>query len=86
MVIPVEVYVRLKPGILDAEGKNVRKSLELLGIPTESVSSVKTYILRFDRDTEEAALAAAEEACRRLLANPVVHDYSIVVVREPVAE
>lgn len=79
MVYPVHVAVSLKPGVLDAEGKNVQKSLELLGIATQGVKSVKTYILYVDAESVEAATAVAEEACRRLLANPVVHDYSITV-------
>lgn len=81
MVYAVEVRVRLKPGVLDAEGKNIQKSLELLNIPVLSVSTVKTYVLLFDRASEEEAFEAAREACRRLLANPVVHDSSITLTR-----
>ncbi|MBP7559711.1 MAG: phosphoribosylformylglycinamidine synthase subunit PurS [Armatimonadetes bacterium] len=79
VVYPVHVAVSFKPGVLDAEGKNVQKSLELLGIATQSVKSVKTFVLSIDADSTEAATAVAEEACRRLLANPVVHDYTITV-------
>jgi phosphoribosylformylglycinamidine synthase subunit PurS len=79
---PVEVKVRLKPGVLDAEGKNVQKSLELLAIPVEGVKAVKTYWITFERASEAEALEAAEEACRRLLANPVVHDYTIRLLPE----
>lgn len=79
VVYPVHVAVSLKPGVLDAEGKNVQKSLELLGIATQSVKSVKTYTLYVNAESTEAAASVAEEACRRLLANPVVHDYSITV-------
>lgn len=79
MKFPIEVKVRLKPGVLDAEGKNVQKSLELLGIAVESVAAVKTYRIVFDRETEAEALEAARESCRRLLANPVVHDFTIVL-------
>ncbi len=82
MTYAVEVKVKLKPGVLDAEGKNIQKSLELLGIATRSVSSVKTYWLNLDRETEDEAVQAAKEACKRLLANPVVHDYSIRVLPE----
>ncbi len=82
MKFPIEIKVRLKPGVLDAEGKNVQKSLELLGVPAQSVSAVKTYWITFERPDEAAALEAANEACRRLLANPVVHDYTIRVLPE----
>jgi len=76
---PIEVKVRLKPGVLDAEGKNVQKSLELLGIAVDGVTAVKSYRIVFDRATQAEALEAAQESCRRLLANPVVHDFSIVL-------
>jgi phosphoribosylformylglycinamidine synthase subunit PurS len=79
---PIEIKVRLKPGVLDAEGKNVQKSLELLGVHVQSVAAVKTYWIVFERDAEAAAMEAAHEACRRLLANPVVHDYTIRVLPE----
>ena len=82
VTLQVEVHVRLKPGVLDAEGKNVQKSLELLGIPVDSVATTKVYRLTLERGSEAEAVAAAEESCRRLLANPVVHDYGILVVRD----
>jgi len=71
------VAVRLKPGVLDAEGKNVKKSLDLLDIAVEDVSFIKTYEIILERPSEQQARAAIEEACQRLLANPVVHDYEI---------
>ena len=71
------VAVRLKPGVLDAEGKNVKKSLDLLNIAVEDVSFIKTYEVILDKASEGEARAAMEEACQRLLANPVVHDYEI---------
>jgi phosphoribosylformylglycinamidine synthase len=73
------VAVRLKPGVLDAEGKNVQKALGLLAIPVESVSFVKTYEILLERNSRKEAEADVEEACRRLLANPVVHDYAVTV-------
>ena len=71
------VAVRLKPGVLDAEGKNVKKSLDLLKIVVEDVVAIKTYEITLERDSEAEARASIEEACHRLLANPVVHDYEI---------
>jgi phosphoribosylformylglycinamidine synthase len=73
------VAVRLKPGVLDAEGKNVQKALGLLAIPVESVSFVKTYEILLERNSRKEAEADVEEACRRLLANPVVHDYTVTL-------
>ncbi len=84
MKYATRVAVRLKPGVLDAEGKNVKKALDLLNIEVEDVASIKTYEVILDRPSEQEARATIEEACRRLLANPVVHDFEISL--RPVAE
>ena len=79
MKFVARVAVRLKPGVFDAEGKNVEKSLGLLGIPVESVSHVKTYEIVLERASRQEAEVAVEDACRRLLANPVVHGYTTAI-------
>ncbi len=73
------VQVKLKPGVLDAEGKTVEKALDLLGLEVDKVSFIKTYRLEITRQTEAEIQAAAEAACQKLLANPVVHEYSITL-------
>lgn len=73
------VAVRLKPGVFDAEGSNVEKSLGLLDIPVDSVTYVKTYEIVLDRPSRRHAEEALQEASRRLLANPVVHDFTITL-------
>ncbi len=70
-----EIKISLKEGIVDPEGENTKKSLELLGFRTVShVSSYKLYsvTLRNDSDGE----ATIEDMCRKLLANPAIHRYS----------
>lgn len=79
MTFNAKVSVRLKPGVVDAEGQNVKKALNLLGLEVDNVAFIKTYEVRLTRDTREMAQSALEEACRRLLANPVVHEYAIEV-------
>lgn len=76
----VEVIIRLKKGITDAEGETVQKSLELLGYATKKVESAKVYYVIVESKTEAEAKATVEEACERLLANPVINEYSIKVV------
>ena len=74
----VEVRVELKKGVADPEGKNTEKALGLLGIQVKNVKSVKLFSMEVDGDREKAQ-AVAEEACSRLLANPVIHNFSIEV-------
>ena len=79
MATEIEIRVGLKSGMADPEGANVEKALGLLGFDNiESVKSVKCYRVLIDGETKEA-LEQAEKMCQRLLANPVVHEYSISV-------
>ena len=81
MTTNIEVRVGLKKGMVDPEGANVKKALKLLGFDNvDAVESVKFYKITIDMD-EKSALKEAEKMCQRLLANPVVHEYSITVAK-----
>lgn len=72
----VEARIELKPGVIDAEGETVQKSLALLGFPVKGVRSVKVYDISVEAGSEKEAMAEVENACRKLLANPVIQNYS----------
>ena len=79
MATEIEIRIGLKSGMADPEGANVRKALGLLGFEKiGTVKSVKCYRMTFEGKPEDA-LEQAEKMCRRLLANPVVHEYEISV-------
>ena len=68
-----DVHVRLRPGIADPEGQTIGGGLRALGFPTvEEVRSGKLLRIAFEADDHDAAEAAVDEMCRRLLANPVM--------------
>jgi phosphoribosylformylglycinamidine synthase len=46
------------------------------------VQTEKVFDIHLDAASEEVARHRAEEMCKRLLANPVIHDYTIQVERE----
>ncbi|HEX7391959.1 MAG TPA: phosphoribosylformylglycinamidine synthase subunit PurS [Thermoplasmata archaeon] len=78
MVI-AEVRVELKKGVADPEGKNTLKALELLGFEgLKDVKTVKVFDIYMDGSQGEAE-KRVDEMCRRLLANPVIHNYSITI-------
>ena len=80
-MVKVEVRVSLKRGVLDAEGASTLKAMEILGFrDVRRVNVAKTFVLDLDAG-EGSARDRAEEVCRALLANPVIHDYKIEVVR-----
>ncbi len=77
-MVEAEIRVELKKGVADPEGRNVEKTLGLLGFKgIAQVSTVKVYRLTLDDPDEKRAMASLEEMCDKLLANPVIHNYSV---------
>jgi phosphoribosylformylglycinamidine synthase len=78
----VRVYVTPKAGILDPQGAAVERSLPNLGF--QGVTNVrigKVIDLEVDaagRSRDEVA-AEVDEMCRKLLANPIIEDYSFTL-------
>lgn len=74
------VVVHLKPGISDPEGQNTLKALHLLGFAAvKGVHTTKTWDIELPGVAKDKARAEAEAICKRLLTNPVLHDYTITV-------
>src|SRR3989442_12098447 len=79
-MVQVRVEIRLKRGVTDPEGDNVQKALNLLGFKgVQSVRSSKLFLIDLRTKDAGAARKEVEEMCRRLLANPVIHDYAIAI-------
>ena len=75
----IDIRIELKKGVADPEGTNTKKTLESLGFKgIQSVKSVKMFEIELDLPEKEA-VAAGEEYCRKLLANPVVQSYKVTV-------
>lgn len=81
-MVTARVEVRLKKGVADPEGENTLKALKLLGFNRASgVRSIKVFEVELDTQDQGRAQKMAEDMCRRLLANPVIHDYSIQLLQ-----
>ncbi len=72
-----EVKIRLKKGVADPEGANTKKTLELLGFDVAEVKSAKVFEIHLNTEDRGEAKKKVEEMCEKLLANPVIHEYSI---------
>ncbi len=76
-----KVYVTLKAGVLDPQGKAIHHSVELLGY--ESVRDVrqgKYFEIALDNSVDEArAREEAERMARDILSNPVIEDFRVEV-------
>lgn len=78
-----EVRIHLKKGVADPEGANTKKALELLGFAeVAEVKSSRCFSIRLDTDDEVLASEQVERMCQNLLANPVIHDYDVMLMRE----
>jgi phosphoribosylformylglycinamidine synthase PurS subunit len=74
------VTVTLKPGISDPEGTNIVKALHLLGFDgVGGVHATRTWSIELDTKSKAKAKADVERMCRRLLTNPVLHEYKIEI-------
>ena len=74
----VRVLVRLKPGILDVQGASVKRALAGLGFDdVRDLRIGKVIEVEMDAETPAGARQRADERCRKLLANPVLEDYTI---------
>ena len=69
------VFVTLKPGVLDPQGKAIHHALEGLGF--SGIRDVRAGKL-IELDAEDGVDdAAVEEMCRKLLANTVIENFRI---------
>jgi phosphoribosylformylglycinamidine synthase len=76
--VKARVLIRPKEGILDPQGKAVERALPALGF--EGVAHVRVGRL-VELETDDADSLPA--LCEKLLANPLIEDYEILVDQEP---
>lgn len=80
MKYTVQVKVMPLKELLDPQGKAVLGGLGNLGMKgVEDVRIGKNITLQVEADSQEAAQQLAEEASKKLLANPVMEYYEISV-------
>ena len=77
-----KVYVNLKPGVLDPQGKAIQHSVELLGYTgILDVRQGKYFEIKLDESVDEAsARAEIEKFAHDVLSNPVIEDYRVEIV------
>lgn len=76
-----KVYVTLKPGVLDPQGKAIQHSVELLGF--DGIADVRQgkyfeIALESGLDADNAREAATRMA-KEVLSNPVIEDYRVEI-------
>ena len=75
------IFVTLKNGVLDPQGKAIETALHSLGHDgVEGVRQGKLFEIELAGDDAGAAEAELKTMCERLLANTVIENYSIEIV------
>lgn len=76
----VRVFVYLKEGVLDPQGKAVGHALQTLGFKgVEDVRISRVVELDVDAADKAAAQTQGEDMARALLANEVIEDFRVEV-------
>lgn len=76
------VNVTLRKSILDPKGKAAREALHNLGHKSISDVRIGKYVeINIDAATESDARDIANEACSKLLANEVMEDFTVNIIK-----
>ncbi|OKY77693.1 MAG: Phosphoribosylformylglycinamidine (FGAM) synthase PurS component [Candidatus Methanohalarchaeum thermophilum] len=66
--------------MLDPEGKAIKKSLQKVGFEdVEDARVGKQIKLRLKAESKEEVRSEVDKMCKKILANPVIHQYNIKV-------
>ena len=76
-----KVYVNLKAGVLDPQGKAIQHSVELLGFSgIEDVRQGKYFEISLDNSVDtQSARESVEKMAREVLSNPIIEEYRVEI-------
>ena len=79
MTMKANIYVTLKPSVLDPQGKAIHHAVESIGYRgIEDVRQGKFFEIKLDSNmTEEQARAEIERMAKDVLSNPVIENYRV---------
>lgn len=76
------VNISLKNGVLDSQGKAVHHALSSLKFDSvEDVRIGKQIVMKLSSTDEASAKLEVEEMCESLLANTVIENYEVEIVK-----
>ena len=81
MPMKAKVYVSLKSGVLDPQGKAIQHSVELLGYSgIADVRQGKYFEIALDSSVNDSqARESVERIAREVLSNPIIEDYRVEI-------
>lgn len=83
MNFTAEIDVMPLKELLDPQGKAVEHGLQKLNFKEVADVRIGKHItIKLTADSKEAATAKVEEACKKLLANPIMEGYKFELIAE----
>ena len=74
------INIKLRQNILDVQGKTVEHALHSIEFPMISNVRIGKFVeLVVDAETPEQAREIVTDACKKLIANPIIEDFEIVI-------
>ena len=74
-----KIIITLRKSILDPQGKAIEHGIHSLGYQVKNVRIGKYVEMDVDAPSKQEAERIVQEACQKLLANPVMEDASFTV-------
>lgn len=82
-MIKAEIYITLKKTVADPQGLTIKHALASLGYKeVESVRSGKLITVSLAMTDKNKAKEKLGQMCEKLLANPIIEDYSFKIEEE----
>ena len=73
-----KINITLRKGILDVQGKTVENALHSIEFQSNTDVRIGKYVeLNITADNNQSALELVEDACKKLIANPIIEDFVI---------
>jgi phosphoribosylformylglycinamidine synthase len=78
-----KIKITLRKSILDPQGKAIEHSLKSIGYDSILDTRIGKFIeLEVEADSREKAKQITDDACKKLLANPVMEDYEFEITEQ----
>ncbi len=72
-----KIIITPKKAVLDPQGKTVQGALEHMGLKVGAVHVGKYLEIELPGDDQEVWRKKIDEACHKMLSNPVIEDYKV---------
>jgi phosphoribosylformylglycinamidine synthase PurS subunit len=82
-MLKAQIYITLKRTVADPQGLTIKHALESLGYKDlADVRIGKLVVINLNLKDKKKAQQQIDQMCKRLLANPIIEDYSFTIKKE----